>query len=447
MSAIETSPTLPFSEQIERDTIGILMMQGVEQIERAHEHLTDAHFHHVGYLACFRQVMALWQAGKPVNDVHVIEAMRANGTLERNGGAALVFDVSTNGERYYGEAARRNLDEFLPKLEAYRQARVGVEAALRLQRAAQACDLVEMQASAEDVLRVTTTSESKRKGKTWKAIGTEWLARDAKKLKGITTGFRWLDEKLGGLRRQNLLIIAGGASDGKTSLALNIMVNAANDGHHCALFSQEMGLEENWERGLAYEKSVRSSAIMTGLFNPRELQNLQEYCHEDKPIHAYDDCGTIDEIEAEVRLCVTKHDTRLVVVDYLQIVDGNKKLSREQEVSEIGLRLKQMAKRYQITVIAMSQLNDEGKARESRAIKMHCDQMLTIMVREDDDTARCLKIDKNRGGQRYIKCAYKFEGQHYTFHEIGEITEKDEPKEDKKQHGRNGSKRVSQFPS
>jgi replicative DNA helicase len=437
-----SAPILPFSETIERDTVGILMMQGAEHIERASEFLSDAHFHHVGYRAIWKHVHSLWTAGKPINDVHVIEAMRSNGTLDSNGGASLVFDVSTNGERYYAEAAKHSLTEFLPKLEAYRQARVGVDASLRLQQAAQACDIAAMQSSAEDVLRCTTTSERKRKGKTWHDIGKEWLNRDITKLKGVTTGFRWLDENLGGLRRQNLLVIAGGASDGKTSLALNIMLNAANEGHHVALFSQEMGLEENWERGLAYEKSVRSSAIMNGILNPREYQGLEEYCKEHKPVYAYDDCATIDEIEAEVRLCVARHNTRIAVVDYLQIVDGDKKLNREQEVSEVGKRLKQLAKRFQITVIAMSQLNDDGKARESRAIKMHCDQMLTIMVKEDDDTARCIKIDKNRGGKRYVKCAYKFEGQHFTFHEIGQITdkEKDEFSEKTKHPQRKGQR-------
>lgn len=446
MTAISTAPFLPSSEEVERDVVGILMMQGVKHIEKASEALLDAHFHHPGYLAIWKQVDALWRSEKPINDVHVVEAMRANGTLDRIGGPGLVFDTAREGDRYFGDlVADYNLSVFLPQLETYRQARVGLEAALRLQKAAQACDLVEMQAAAEEVMRATVVSEKKRRGKTWKQIGKEWTARDLSLLKGCTMGFRWLDENLGGLRRQALLVIAGGASDGKTSLALNIMLHVASNGNHCALFSQEMGLEENWERGLSHECSVRSSAILSGLYNRIELKSLEEYCLVDKPIRAYDDCGTIDEIETEARLCVAKYNTRVVVVDYLQITDGNKKLSREQEVSEIGLRLKQLAKRLNITVIAMSQLNDEGKARESRAIKMHADQMLTIMVKEDDDTARCIKIEKNRGGKRYIKCAYRFEGEFYTFYELGEI--KDEPKQESKPHGRNGSKKFGQFSS
>ena len=435
------SQKLPFSHEMERDILGMVL--SVEECrDKLIPELSETLFHHGGHLTLWKQIHALFVQQKPINDVMVMDAMRENGTLNTLCSADMVLTCAREGDRYFGNWTYYYPD-MLVKLDTYRQARVAVIQATAMLEGAWACNLEAMQSCAEEVLRATTTSEKKRKGKTWKESGKEWIKRDMTKLKGVSTGFRWLDEKLGGLRRQNLLVIAGGASDGKTSLALNIAINAANEGNHVALFSQEMGLDENWERGLAYEKTVRSGAIMNGIMNPREYKGLEEYCLEDKPIYAYDDCATLEEIEAEVRLCVAKHNTRVVVVDYLQIVDGDKKLNREQEVAEVGKRLKQLAKRFQITVIAMSQLNDDGKARESRTIKMHADQMLTILVKEDDDTSRCLKIEKNRGGKRYIKCEYKFEGEFFTFHEIGEIEDK---KEDPKKKNGHKPRAVGQFP-
>lgn len=435
---------LPFSHEVERDTLGLMMVER-EALERGITTFQDHHFHHKGHLTMWQQMVSMFQQERPINDVSLSDAMRENGTLNIKCSIDMVFATYKEGEDYKG-AWRPYFDQYTEKLSAYHQARTAVVAAEKMREAAWRCDAAGIQSCAEEVIRTSVSHEKRRRGQTWKEVGLKWTERDMTQMKGVSTGFRWLDDNLGGLRRGSLVVIAGGASDGKTTLAINIAVNAANDGNPVALFSQEMGNEENWERGLAFEMKVRSSALMKGIFNQQELNRINEYIRRPKPIRIFDDCSTMEEIASEVALCIAKDNVRVVVVDYLQIVDGNKTVNREQEVSEVGKRLKQLAQKHQITVIAMSQLNDDGKVRESRAIKQHCDQMLTILVKEDDDTQRCLKIEKNRGGKRYIKCEYRFEGEHFTFHEIGEMEDKKPEPEEKKKPRINGHKPANQFP-
>jgi replicative DNA helicase len=419
---MNTAPELPINAEAERGTIGILLADP-ELVQVAVGRLTDKSFGNVGYLSIWRHIKTMWSEGKPIMDISVIEAMRANGALDAIGGPSLIFEAEKDGQRFYGSG-----DKYLPglcdTLSAFRKARAGVLAAHAVIAAARVGDIPKMQSELENGIREAADNAEARKGMKWKEIGLQFTEKDYKKLKGIATGYPFLDNYFGGLIRGKLMLIAGGAGDGKSTIALCILLNAvrfAELKEPALIFSQEMNAEENWTRGMCFEKGVRSGAVASGLYNNYELKCLKEYLNEDLPVTVFDDCQTLAEIIAEIRIAVMRDKARLVIVDYIQIVDGEKKDGREREVAEIGRSLKLLAQNLQITIIGLTQVNDDGLVRESRALKQHCDQMLQIFVNPDDDTIRRLRIQKNRGGKRYVSCDYKFIGENFSFVERGEV--------------------------
>jgi replicative DNA helicase len=428
---MNATPELPINTEAERNTIGILLADP-ELVQIAVARLTDKSFGNVGYLSVWRHIKTMWSEGKPIMDISVIEAMRANGALDAIGGPSLIFEAEKDGQRFFGSG-----DKYLPglcdTLSAFRKARAGVLAAHAVIAAARQGDIATMQSELENGIREAADNAEARKGMKWKEIGLQFTEKDYKKLKGIATGYPFLDNYFGGLIRGKLLLIAGGAGDGKSTIALCILLNAVRAcemKEPAMIFSQEMNAEENWTRGMCFEKGVRSSAVASGLYNRLELASMKEYLNENLPITVFDDCQTLAEIIAEIRIAVMRDKARLVIVDYIQIVDGEKKDGREREVAEIGRSLKLLAQNLQITIIGLTQVNDDGLVRESRALKQHCDQMLQIFVNPDDDTIRRLRIQKNRGGKRYVSCDYKFIGENFSFVERGEV--EDTPPEPQK---------------
>lgn len=432
---MNATPELPLNTEAEQKLIGLLLAEP-SLMPLAVTRLTDKSFGHVGYLAIWKHVKTMWSEGKPIMDISVIEAMRATGALDRIGGPSLVFDAEGEGQRYHG-SGEMYLPGLCDTLSAFRKARAGVLAAHAVIAAAKGGDIATMQQELENGIREAADSAENRKGQKWKEIGLQFTEKDYKKLKGVPTGYPFLDNYIGGLIRGKLLLIAGGAGDGKSTIALCILLNAVRLTElrePALIFSQEMNAEENWTRGMCYEKSVRSSAVASGLYNPYELRCMNEYLRDDLPIAVFDDCQTLSEIIAEIRIAVMRDKARLVIVDYIQIVDGEKKDGREREVAEIGRSLKLLAQNLQITIIGLTQVNDDGLVRESRALKQHCDQMLQIFVNPEDDTIRRIRIQKNRGGKRYVSCDYKFIGENFSFVEKGEV--EDTPPEAPKQKGK-----------
>ncbi len=430
---MNATPELPLNTEAERNVVGI-MLAYPDLIPVAVTRLSDKSFGHVGYLSIWKHIKSLWSDGRPVMDIAVIEAMRANGALDTIGGPSLIFEADKEGQRFYGNGDK-HLPALCDTLSAFRKARAGVLAAHAVIEAAKQGDIATMQQELENGIREAADSAENRKGQKWKEIGLQFTEKDYKKLKGIPTGYPFFDNYLGGLIRGKLLLIAGGAGDGKSTIALCIFLMAVRFSEEAGLiFSQEMNAEENWTRGMCFEKSVRSSAVASGLYNPYELKCMTEYLHDDLPITVFDDCQTLAEIIAEIRIAVMRDKARLVIVDYVQIVDGEKKDGREREVAEIGRSLKLLAQNLQITIIGLTQVNDDGLVRESRALKQHCDQMLQIFVNPDDDTIRRIRIQKNRGGKRYVSCDFKFIGENFSFVEKGEVD--DTPPEEPKRKGK-----------
>ncbi len=217
-------------------------------------------------------------------------------------------------------------------------------------------------------------------------------------LTGIQCGFRSLDKELSGLHKGDLIIIAGRPSMGKTAFALNIAAKiglGVGDQKNIpvAIFSLETTKEQLVMRLICSEASVDSHQVKNAYINKEEWVNLVRACGRlnEAPIWI-DDTPAISTLELRAKARRLKHeqDIGLVVVDYLQLMQGESRESRQQEVSGISRSLKSLALELDIPVIALSQLSRAveqrggdhrpmlADLRESGAIEQDADVVLFI---------------------------------------------------------------------
>lgn len=232
--------------------------------------------------------------------------------------------------------------------------------------------------------------------------------RAMKKSPVFQFGIKELDETIW-VARGNQVVISAETGGGKTSLAAQAV--AVSQTRRWAIFSLEMESEAIVARLAANVGSIGLSRLYRGELLPTELMSWREVGEDFAERHVWMDDRqfTVSQIAAVCRNLQKAHGLDAIVVDYLQLVTPSerRKESREQQVAEISRSLKNLAMELKIAVITMSQLNDEGRLRESRAIGQDADVVLRITGDE-------IIIDKHRNGPRR-SIPVKFEGQFVRF--------------------------------
>jgi replicative DNA helicase len=187
---------------------------------------------------------------------------------------------------------------------------------------------------------------------------------------GVKTGFFDLDAKLGGLSNGNLIILAGRPSMGKTALATNIAANVAKTGDHVHFFSQEMTALELGQRQLSEYSEVASDRIRTGNITESDFRKISEAARRLSGLSmTIDETGanTISAIATKARRIKRTKKTKLLIVDYLQIMGtAGKGGNRVNDITEITVGLKALAKDLDLPIIALSQLSREVEKRENK---------------------------------------------------------------------------------
>ena len=188
-------------------------------------------------------------------------------------------------------------------------------------------------------------------------------------LSGLPTHLVDLDNTLAGLQDCNLVIIAARPSMGKSSLALNIATNAAKENKTVAFFSLEMTKEELVQRVLFSEAKVASGDARKGQLGPEKWSRVVEAASKVNTMPLYfDDASviTVTDIRAKSRRLKASKNLDLIVVDYIQLMQGNSGDNRQQEIAEISRNLKGLARELKVPIIALSQLNRAAEAREDK---------------------------------------------------------------------------------
>lgn len=197
------------------------------------------------------------------------------------------------------------------------------------------------------------------------------LSQQSEDITGLPTGYREFDKMTAGLQPDNLIILAARPAVGKTAFALNIAQNVATSTDtSVAIFSLEMSTESLVNRMLCAEGSINANHLRTGQLDEGEWQNLivAMGALSNTSIFIDDTPGIkMAEIRAKCRrLAKEKGNLGLVVIDYLQLIEGSNKESRQQEVSEISRQLKKLAKELSVPILALSQLSRGVEQRQDK---------------------------------------------------------------------------------
>lgn len=190
-------------------------------------------------------------------------------------------------------------------------------------------------------------------------------------LSGVTTGFYDLDQMTSGLQKSDLIILAARPSMGKTAFALNLAQNVALRGNKAvAIFSLEMPKSQLVKRMLCSEAEVDTQRISSGHMQPKDWEKLTSAMDSfsDAPIYI-DDTGSVSVLDIRAkcrRLAMEEKNLGLIVIDYLQLMEGGSSDDRNQQISAISRGLKTLARELEVPIIALSQLS---RAVESRSDK------------------------------------------------------------------------------
>ena len=412
---------LPHSDEAELAVLGS-MLSSREAVSKSIQWLKPEYFYNESHGKIFLAMAELFEKSESIDTVSVIELLKQKNHLDDVGGTyfitGLVDEVPTaaHAEQYSKIVMEKALLRNLITLSHD----IAKEAYDDNQDVAKILDTVE-----QSIFNIT---QNRLKGgfKQINPIIIEAMEKlEQTRIRGgsvvgVPSGLIDLDEITSGFQEGNLIIIAGRPGMGKTSLALSVIRNAAIDANiGIGMFSLEMSNAELAMRLLCAEARVDSHFVRTGKLPAKLWKNLGISAGqlEKAPIYLDDTPAlTVLELRAKARRLKAENSVGLIVVDYLQLMQGPKgSESRQQEISVISRSLKALAKELSIPVIALSQLSRAveqrsdhrpqlSDLRESGAIEQDADVVIFLyrpyiytQDQEDDGKAEII-VSKQRNG-------------------------------------------------
>jgi replicative DNA helicase len=408
---------LPANIEAEAAFLGAVLIDN-RVLEELPVAIRPLHFFEPVHARVFERVLTLLDRNAVVTPVTLKPYFEADEALKELGGITYLARLTADGQ---GLLAPRELAEQIYDLALLRElVSVGrnlVEGALDTSESVAPMEQIEQAEAAlfEVAEGAASSTEAASFGAaTHKALGMiEKAINSGGHVSGKTTGFSSINDKCGGLHNSDLIIVAGRPGMGKSSLATNIAFNCAERllhdrrdgidekasvGAGVALFSLEMSADQLATRILAEQAEISSEALRMGKLSRDEFQKLSFASQRlaDLPLYIDDTPAlTIAALRTRARRLKRKHDIGLVIVDYLQLLQGSGRANdnRVNEISEISRGLKTLAKELDLPVIALSQLSraveqrDDKRPmlsdlRESGSIEQDAD-MVWFIYRED----------------------------------------------------------------
>ena len=396
----------PQSREAERSVLGSMLrdnrvINDVVQLLRAEDFYADAH------QKTYQAIVTLHdKSGQPVDVVLLAEELKQRGHIEDIGGYAYLAELwdaaptAANAE-YYARIVRdravvRNLIHAGTEIlrDAYDQAQPADD--LVAQAEHKIFELAQMGISGQTV----TLQEALRAA--YDRIDKNSMG--GKSITGISTGYADLDEITAGLQNQEVTIIAARPSVGKTSFALNMIRNIVLDDKQSVFFvSLEQSRIELAERLLCCHARVDSHKVRTGRLSGDDISKLIQAGGELGGARLFidDNAGQgMLKIAANARRLKMRHDLKLVVIDYLQLIEpDNRRDPRQEQVAQVSRRLKFLAKELDIPVVALAQVNRSSEERQDHRPRL-ADLRESGSIEQDADVVMMLhRPDRYEPGQ------------------------------------------------
>jgi len=414
---------MPHNMEAEQATLGAMLIDA-DCIKDVMDKLQPEDFYIRQNREIFETIYTMFSYAKPIDGVTVAEEMQKNGTYDEQTTRKYLVQLmevtptSANVMEYVNiirdKALLRNLAKAAGDILGMVQEGIG-EAGTILEAAEQKVYAVRRGRSAQDMVPVAQIIKPILDQLNELAMGKTGMP-------GLPSGFSSVDQKIHGLNKSDLILLAARPAMGKTSFALNIALNVAKQsGKTVAVFSLEMSKEQLVTRFLSSEGLVENTRLMTGRLSATDWGKLTQAARTLKQTDIRIDDNPMLTVADMNAKCRRIDNLGLVVIDYLQLMtsSGGKSYSgenRQQAVSDISRMLKIMAKELSVPVICLSQLSRANEKREDKrpmlsdlresgAIEQDAD-IVMFLYREDyykEDTenkniAECI-IAKNRHGE------------------------------------------------
>ena len=363
---------LPHNIASERAVLGSILINP-DKIVTVSEYLKSDDFYNPANRLLFKIMQGLFERGEVIDTLTIKSALEVNDNLQKIGGIPYLAEIvnavptSSHVEHYAKIVAKKSqLRSIIGNLSD------SIENAYD-----EDMDIDEIIAKAEQSLIAVSQSSNKSGFRPIHDVllenhtKIEERSNNSSQITGIESGFYDFDKLTTGLHEDQLIILAARPAMGKTALALNIAQNVATkSGKAVAVFSLEMGAESLVERMLSAEGTIINHHIRTGNLTVDEWQRLiyAQGQLAEAPIYIDDTAGIkIGDIRARARRLSQETDgLGLIVIDYLQLIQGSRSVNRQQEVSEISRQLKIIAKELKVPVIALSQLSRNVEQRQDK---------------------------------------------------------------------------------
>ena len=391
----------------------------------------------------YRLVMELVDKKAPIDPVVVINAITQKQMLEKVGGAAYItgleqFVISPDNVLYHAEIV---LDKANKRLWWETANKIGDKAMLDTDST-----LAEIQAAVMETSDAIARRSNESRTFSAAELAEETRERLLDETSGnssdivIKTNLAAIDRYMYGLSASDLIILAARPSVGKTALALQIATTAARDGHCVLVASLEMSRRLNMNRIMSSGADVDSNAFLKKRYSQEEFSRCMDFLEgfEGQQFHIFDDFhANIQTLRASIISIGARYvPVNLLIVDYLQLMQGNKKENRQVEVAEISRQLKGLTREFNISVLALSQLNRGSEhrgdknamprladLRESGALEQDADVVLFLHrpdnCQTNEQSVFKLKLIRAKGRQGSVGDEdILFNGSRQTFHDF-----------------------------
>ena len=362
----------PQNKEAEQSVLGAVFLSK-EALTTAIEILRPEDFYKTAHQRIFQTMVDLYEKGEPVDLVTVTADLSDHKLLEEVGGVTYITEIASS------VPTAANIEYYAKIVEEKSLLRRLIHTATKIANDgySREDDVTEIVADAEKY--IMEIGQNRNSGgfqairdvllETYERI--EILSQRRGDITGIPTGYTDLDKMTAGFQRSDLIILAARPSVGKTAFALNVAQNvAARAGETVAIFSLEMGATQLVQRMICAEGNLDASRMRSGALEEDDWQKLTMAIGTlaKAPIFIDDTPGvTVQDIRAKCRRLQAERGLGMILIDYLQLIQGRGKGdNRQQEVSEISRTLKGIARELNVPVIALSQLSRGVEQRQDK---------------------------------------------------------------------------------